>query len=110
MPRRHKRTLRYNTCLPATRQIGPMPVLGLWGVLCIVMVLFATLTGNAYGGRAILAAFATLAILFGAALLFAARGIQERAVALGPGAAWLMGVAVFLVYVMYALGTGTISL
>jgi len=86
-------------------------MLGVWGVLCVAMILFATLSGYgyAYGGRAFVASFAVFGILFGAMLLFAARGMLEKVAAGGPGAGWLYGVALFLVYVMYAMGTGTLS-
>jgi len=84
-------------------------MLGLWGVLCVGMILFASFGGYAYFGRAFVAAFAAFVILFGGALLFAARGVLERAAAAGPGAGWLVGVAIFCVYLMYAVGTGTIS-
>jgi len=89
-----------------------MPMLGLWGVLCVAMILFASLTGNTYGfgGRALVASFAAFAILFGGALVFAARGVAERAAAAGPGAGWLVGIAILFVYLMYALGTGTVSM
>ena len=87
-------------------------MIGLWGVLCVTMILFASLTGNLYGfgGRAVVASFAAFAILFGGALLFAARGVVERVSAAGPGAGWLVCVALFLTYLVYALGTGTLSL
>src|SRR5260221_14593053 len=104
-------TLLYNIRLPATRQIGPMPILGVWGVLCIVMILFATASGYwySYGGRAFVASFAAFGMLFAGMLLFAARGVLERVAAAGPGAAWLYSVALLLVYVLYATGTGTLS-
>ena len=87
-------------------------MLGLWGVLCVAMILFASLTGNLYGfgGRAVVASFAAFTILFGGALLFAARGVTERVAAAGPGACWLVGVALFLTFLVYAIGTGTLSL
>src|SRR6266853_27858 len=104
-------TLLYNIRLPATRQIGPMPMLGVWGVLCVGMILFATASGYwySYGGRAFVASFAAFAMLFAGMLLFAARGVLERVAAAGPGAGWLYSVALFLVYVLYATGTGTLS-
>ena len=75
------------------------------------MILFASLSGNLYGfgGRAVVASFAAFSILFAGALLFAARGVIERVSAAGPGAAWLVVAAILLVYVMYGLGTGTVS-
>lgn len=87
-------------------------MLGLWGVLCVAMILFASLTGNVYGfgGRAVVASFTAFAILFGGTLLFAARGVVERTAAGGPGAGWLVCVALLLTYLLYALGTATLSL
>ena len=87
-------------------------MLGLWGVLCVGMILFASLTGNLYGfgGRAVVASLAAFAILFGGALLFAARGMVEQVAAAGPGAGWLVSVALFLTYLLYAMGTGPLSL
>ena len=87
-------------------------MLGLWGVLCVAMILFASLTGNSYGfgGRAVVASFAAFSILFGGALLFAARGVMDRVSTAGPGAGWLVGIALFMTYLLYALGTGTLSL
>ncbi len=85
-------------------------MLGLWGVLCVAMILFASLTGNGYGGRALVASFSAFAILFGGALVFAARGVTDRIAASGSGGSWLVGIAIFFVYLMYALGTGTLSL
>src|SRR5256885_139127 len=104
---------RYDTIprLSATRQIGPMPMLGVWGVLCVGMIVFATTSGYgySYGGRAFVASFAAFAMLFAGMLLFAARGVLERVTAAGPGAGWLYSVALLLVYVLYAAGTGTLS-
>lgn len=87
-------------------------MLGVWGALCVTMLLFASLTGNVYGfgGRALVASYAAFVILFAGMLLFAARGVTERVAASGPGAGWLVGIALFLVYLMYAIGTGTLSL
>ncbi len=86
-------------------------MLGVWGVLCVGMILFATVSGYgySYGGRAFVASFAAFGILFAGMLLFAARGVLERVAAAGPGAGWLYSVALLLVYVLYATGTGTLS-
>src|SRR5882724_2377619 len=48
-------------------------------------------------------------MLFAGMLLFAARGVIEQVAAAGPGAGWLYSVALLLVYVLYATGTGTLS-
>lgn len=110
--RSHREGLRYNTRLPAARQIGTFPMMGLWGVLCFAAVLAASFTGQGYwyGGRSFVATLATFALLLAGMLLFAARGFVERfAAAAGAGSAWLLGVGLFLTYFVYALGTGTIS-
>ncbi|MBS1841039.1 MAG: CPBP family intramembrane metalloprotease [Acidobacteria bacterium] len=97
--------------MPATRQIGPMPMLGLWGVLCMALAIAASLSGLGYeyGGRAFVATLAAFGLLLGCALLFGARGVVERAAAVGSGSGWLLGVALFLTYLLYASGTGTLS-
>jgi len=74
------------------------------------MILFASVDGYAYFGRAFVAAFATFVVLFGGALLFAARGVVEQVSGAGPGAGWLFAVAIFCMYVMYGIGTGTVTL
>lgn len=88
-----------------------MPVLGLWGVLCVGMAVFASVSrlGSESGARAFVAAFATFALLFGGMLVFAGRGVVERVAAAGPGAGWLLGVGLFLIYLLYAIGTGTLA-
>src|SRR5260221_7993758 len=70
-------TLLYNIRLPATRQIGPMPMLGVWGVLCVGMILFATVSGYgySYGGRGFVASFAAFRVLFSGVVLFSAPGV-----------------------------------
>ena len=43
-------------------------------------------------------------------LLFAARNFCDRVAAVaGPGAGWLLGVVIFFLFLIYALGTGTAS-
>jgi uncharacterized protein len=86
-------------------------VLGLWGVLCMALAIAASLSGlgYAYGGRAFVATLAAFGLLLGGALLFASRGMLERVAAAGAGSGWLVGMAVFLTYLLYALGTGTLS-
>jgi len=86
-------------------------MLGLWGVLCMALALAASLSGlgYAYGGRSFVATLATFGLLLGSALLFAARGMLERVAAAGAGSGWLIGIAIFLTYILYASGTGTLS-
>jgi membrane protease YdiL (CAAX protease family) len=88
-----------------------MPVLGFCGVLCVALAIAASLRGlgYAYGGRAFVAALATFGLLQGSALVFAARGMLERVAAAGASSGWLVGFAIFLTYLLYAFGTGTLS-
>lgn len=75
------------------------------------MVSLATLTayGHSFGGRSFVATLITFGMLLAGMLLFAARGVVECAAAAGAGTGWLLGVAIFLIYLFYALGTGTVS-
>lgn len=86
-------------------------MLGLWGMLCIALAIAASLSGlgYAYGGRAFVATLATFAVLLASALVFAARGMVERVATAGAGGGWLVGIAIFLTYLLYAFGTGTLS-
>ena len=74
------------------------------------MIVFAAISQSGIGARAFVAAFLAFALLFGGMLLFASRGVVERVAAVRPGAGWLLGVALLLVYVLYAVGTGTLTL
>jgi uncharacterized protein len=92
--------------LPATRQLGVLPVLGLWAGLCLAAALYATWHG--YGGRAFAATLTTFAFYLLVMLLFAARGVPEKlATRFGPGGGVALGAAAFLAYLIYALGTNT---
>lgn len=85
-----------------------LPALGLWAALCFVGGLYAAWQGN--GGRAFAATLTAFAFLFLVMLLFAARGVQEKLAArFGTGGGYLLGAAVFLVYLIYAIGTGTLG-
>jgi membrane protease YdiL (CAAX protease family) len=86
-------------------------MLGLWVVLVAVFVLFAVITmhGSTHG-RAFVATLLTFAFLLAIVLLFAARDIPDRIAALaGPSSGWLLGVIIFLIFLVYALGTGVAS-
>ena len=94
--------------MPAARQLGALPVLGLWAGLCLAGTFYATWQG--YGGHAFAATLTTFAFFFSVTLLFAARGVADGVFArLGAGAGILLGAAVFLAYLVYALGTNTFS-
>src|SRR5229473_7120136 len=100
--------LRYNPRLSATRQLGPLPMLGLWAALTLTGVLYASWLG--YGGRGFAATLTAFAFFFLVMLLFAARGVPEGfAARLGAGSGFMLGVAVLLVYLIYALGTNTFA-
>jgi uncharacterized protein len=82
---------------------------GLWAVLTLIGVLYSVWLG--YGGREFAATLTAFAFLFLVMLLFAARGAESvMAARFGAAAGHLLGVAVFLVYLIYALGTNTFTL
>ncbi len=81
---------------------------GLWAVLILTGVLFSVWLG--YGGRNFAATLTAFAFLFLVMLLFAARGMDNGLAArFGAGSGYFLGVAVFLVYLIYALGTNTFA-
>jgi membrane protease YdiL (CAAX protease family) len=83
-------------------------MLGLWAALTLTGALYAAWLG--YGGRGFAATLTAFAIFFLVMLLFAARGVPESLAArFGAGSGFLLGVAVFLVYLIYALGTNTFA-
>lgn len=87
-------------------------MLGLWAVLVAVFLVVAQFSGHGYsnGGRAFVATSLTFAFLLVLMLLFAAWDFADRFAALtGPGAGWLLGVLLFFIFLVYALGTGTAS-
>jgi membrane protease YdiL (CAAX protease family) len=86
-------------------------MLGLWVVLVAILILFAVFTmhGSAHG-RAFVATLLTFAFLLAVMLLFAARDFPDRIAALaGPSSGWLLGVVIFFIFLVYALGTGVAS-
>src|SRR5437879_8784225 len=83
-------------------------MLGLWAVLTLTGALYAVWQG--YGGREFAASLTAFAFFFLVMLLFAARGMEDRlASRFGAGSGYLLGTAVFLVYLIYALGTNTFA-
>ncbi len=101
--------LRYNSPLPATRQLGVLAMFGLWAVLTLTGALYSVWLG--YGGRNFAATLTAFALFFLVMLLFAARGMDQGfASRFGAGSGHLLGVAVFLVYLIYAFGTNTFAL
>src|SRR5215472_10839719 len=101
-------SLRYNPRLPATRQLSLLSMLGLWAALTLTAVFYALWTG--YTGREFASTLTAFAFLFLVMLLFAARGMENGPAArFGPAAGYLLGALVFLVYLIYALGTNTFT-
>ena len=91
------------------KQLGAWTVVGIWALACLGGGLFATWQG--YGGRAFAAALTAFSFLLLLELIFAARGVADgMAGRLGPGSGLLIGVSVFLIYLVYLLGTGTFEL
>ena len=83
-------------------------MLGLWASLTLTGALYASWLG--YGGRGFAATLTAFAFLFLVMLLFAARGVPERMAArFGASSGFMLGAAVFLVYLIYALGTNTFA-
>ena len=83
-------------------------MLGLWAALTLTGALYALWLG--YGGRGFAATVTAFAIFFLVMLLIAARGVPEGLAArFGAGSGFLLGVAAFLVYLIYALGTNTFA-
>jgi len=94
--------------VPATRQLGPFPILGLWAVLCFGGGLYASWLG--YGGRGFAATLTAFSFYFGVMLLLAARGVPESfSSRLGGGSGYLVGAAALFVYLIYAIGTSTFT-
>src|SRR5260370_7237065 len=79
-------------------------MLGLWAVLTLAGVLYSVWQG--YGGRAFAATLTAFAFFLLVMLLFAARGVEDRlASRFGTGSGYLLGTAVFLVYLISPLVT-----
>jgi uncharacterized protein len=83
-------------------------MLGLWAAFTLAGALYAAWFG--YGGRGFAATLTAFAFFFLVMLLFAARGVTDAlATRFGAGSGYLLGVAVLLVYLIYALGTNTFA-
>ena len=83
-------------------------MLGLWAILTLTGMLSSVWLG--YSGRAYAATLTAFALLFLIMLLFAARGVETGlATRFGAGAGHLLGAALFLIYLIYALGTDSFT-
>jgi membrane protease YdiL (CAAX protease family) len=91
------------------KQLSPWTMLGIWAAFCLGAGLFASWQG--YGGRAFAATLTAFSFLLLMELLFAARGVADGlAETLGAGSGVLLGACVFVIYMVYLLGTGTFEL
>lgn len=91
------------------RQLNVWAALGIWLAFCFGGAVYASWQG--YGGRAFAALLITFAFLLVVTLIFAARGITDwLATKLGPGGGLLVSVCVFLFYLLYLFGTGSLLL
>jgi len=91
------------------KQLGAWTVLGIWAALCLSGAIYASWQG--YGGQAFSATLATMAFLLLVTLLLAPRGVAEAVTSrFGPRGGMFLGVCVFLVYLVYLLGTGSFLL
>jgi membrane protease YdiL (CAAX protease family) len=100
--------LSYNFVLPATRQLSFLQAIGVWSALTLTGALYATWHG--YGGRDFAATLTTFAFYFAVLLLFAARGVPEFLTSrFGTGSGYLLGIAVILGYLIYAIGTNSFA-
>src|SRR6516164_7295124 len=90
------------------KQLGLWPVVAIWAVFCLGGAFYGF--GLGYGGRAFAAALATFAFLLLVTTVTAARGVAERmTVKFGAAGGLLLGVCVFLAYIVYLAGTGTFT-
>lgn len=81
--------------------------------LTLVLAAFAATSGHGYwyAERPFLATLIVFACFLSTMLLFAANSVAERfSTIAGPGSAWLLSLVLFLLYLVYVLGTGTASL
>lgn len=88
-------------------------MLGLWAVLVVIFILFALVTphNSVIATHSFVATVLTFAFFLVVMLLFAARDFADRLAALaGPASGWLLGVILFFIFLIYALGTGSASL
>jgi membrane protease YdiL (CAAX protease family) len=91
------------------KQLSMWAMLGIWAALCLGGTLYALWQG--YGGRAFAATVSAFALLLLVMLIFAPRGTGEGwAGKFGLGGGLLLGVCVFLTYLVYMLATGVFGI
>jgi membrane protease YdiL (CAAX protease family) len=88
------------------KQLGIWTILGIWACFCVGGAIYASWQG--YGGQAFAETLTTFAFLLLVTLGLAARGIAEWINAkFATAGGMLVGVCVFLFYLLYLLGTST---
>jgi hypothetical protein len=87
-------------------------MLGLWAALVAVFIVFAISEhGHPLGERPFVSTLIAFALFLAVMLLFASRNLTECVTAFaGAGSGWFLGVALFFIFLIYALGTGSASL
>ncbi len=91
------------------RQVNVWIIVGIWAFLSLDGILFALWQG--YTGRSFASTATTISLLLFFMLLFAARGVADKfSNASGLGSGLTICVFVFLLYLIYLIGTGTFAL
>ena len=91
------------------KQLSIWAILGIWALLSLAGISFGIWQGSS--GRAFVFTAIAAALLLLLMLVFAARGVAEKfAGRVGSGGGLLIGVAIFLLYLLYIFGTGTFAL
>src|SRR5215469_13972552 len=91
------------------KQLASWPILGIWAALTLSSALFASWEG--YGGRPFAAMLTCFAFLLLTTLWFAARGVSDSvSTKFGPASGVLLSVCVLFAYLLYVIGTGSVSL
>src|ERR1700676_2235087 len=89
------------------KQAGVWTVLCIWSVVCAGAALIASWQG--YGGPPFAVTLTVFSFLLALMLFFAARGVAERMADFGPVGGLLLCACVYLGYLGYLLGTGSLS-
>ncbi len=85
---------------PRMKQVSVWVTVGIWAFLSLAGILFALWQG--YQGRAFASTATSIALLLLVMLLFAAHGFADKvSSALGRGSGLLLGVFIFLIFLIY---------
>jgi membrane protease YdiL (CAAX protease family) len=89
------------------KQANFWAVLCIWSAVCVASALIAAWQG--YGGPPFAVTLTVFSFLLAVMLFFAARGVAERMADFGPVGGLLLCACVYLGYLGYLLGTGSLS-